>query len=187
MLKKNVLYKHCHFHHPQSIIMRLKSIVLMVFLLTLQSSYAEVLIHNPQSPLQKTVLKTHPSLLSRIKVKVFQLLLKQQIIRKQKKLKYEKSEKLGKITGPVSLVLLIGSIFVLFLTWPQNKFFFIATVVLSFIAAIITLTTLPKRTKDGEFSAKARKARRMAAVTLGLMLGLGLIALLIASISFEIG
>lgn len=159
----------------------------MVLFLTVQSSNAEVLIHKPSGSLQKAAHKTKPSLLSRIKEKAVQFLLKQQIVRQQKKHKDEKREKLGSITGPASLLLLIASIFVFFLTWPQSKFLFIGIVALSLIAAIITLVTLPKRTKDAALSNKARKARGLAAITLALMLGLGILALLIASISFEIG
>lgn len=167
--------------------MQLPSFLLAAFFFIVQSSNGELIIHQPATSLQRTEHKARPSFLIRIKEKAAQFLLRQQLVRQQKKQKDQKSEKLGSITGPASLLLLIASIFVFFITWPQSKLLFIGTVALSLIAAIITLVALPKRAKDEEVSAKARRARRLAAITLVLMVSLGILALLISSISFEIG
>lgn len=172
--------------HIQSTNMRLKSFLLAAFFVIGQINSAEAFIHNPASSLPKAAHQTGPSLMSRIKEKAVQLLMKRSLHRFQKKHRTNKGEQLGLITGPASMGLLIAAIGVSLLGAAGTAPLAVSLLAVAMLAAIMTLLLIPGRKKGETLSEKAQTARTLGKITFFTLLVVGLIALIVASISFEI-
>lgn len=135
---------------------------------------------------RKAIKKHKPTLFQLLKAKAARFFVKRSLHQMQKTKPEKTSSRLGLITGPLSLGLLIASLAVLILTGGGDSGIIVGVLlVASFIAAVITPFALPGKRKGIKLSEKARTAKTLGLITLLLFLLAGLIGLIIASISIE--